>query len=218
MTTASRVLSFLGKAWFLTALSLSILIPTSFAQPKVLFLGDSLTEGLNVPRDKTYVALVEENLRSHGFPKIEVVNGGVSGSTSASGLERMNWYKKGNFDVLFLALGANDGLRGLAIQQLEDNLAQIIESAQQNKMLVLLAGMQVPSNYGKAYQRDFANVFAKLAKRYKVALYPFLLAGVALEKQYNQQDGIHPNEKGYQVIAAKLSPWLAKQLANFKIP
>lgn len=173
------------------------------AREVILFLGDSLTEGYMLPKKSAFPALVEERLRTQGRSDITVINAGSSGSTSASALSRLRWHlrAKEKPTLLFLALGANDGLRGIAVASLEKNLAQTIDLAQKEHLKVILAGMRLPPNYGKTYVQNFEAVFPRLARQKKVALMPFLLEGVAGEAALNLGDGIHPNEKGHALIA-----------------
>ena len=145
----------------------------------------------------------------------EVVNAGVSGDTSAGGLARLDWTLQGDVRVLVVALGANDGLRGLPAEQLQNNLAQIIERAQAKHIPVILAGMEAPPNYGRDYIVSFQKVYPALAGKYHVALVPFLLQGVAGIESLNQRDGIHPTAAGARIVAdnvwAVLKPILDAQ-------
>jgi acyl-CoA thioesterase-1 len=136
----------------------------------------------------------------------EVVNAGVSGDTSAGGLERLDWALEGDVRALIVALGANDGLRGLPVEQLQNNLAQIIERAQARRIPVVLAGMEAPPNYGRDYIVSFHKVYPALATKYHVALVPFLLQGVAGIESLNQRDGIHPTAAGARIVADNV--WL----------
>ena len=168
--------------------------------PVLLLLGDSLAAGYGLPPEAGFAALLQERLRAAGYP-YRVVNAGVSGDTSAGGLARLDWLLRQRVDVLLLELGANDGLRGQDPALLRDNLAQIIERVQARGITVILAGMQMPANYGADYRRRFAAVFPELARKYKLALIPFLLDGVAMHPELNQPDGIHPNEAGARIVA-----------------
>lgn len=170
------------------------------AETAVLFLGDSLTEGYGVPKEKSYPSLVASELKKKGKP-IKLLNGSVSGSTTASGMSRLRWFLKAKPSILVLALGANDGLRGVKLEDSEKNLKKVIDLAQKNKMTVVLAGMLLPVNYGPDYRGKFEKMFVKLTKENKLVRIPFLLEGVGGEKEMNQEDGIHPNEKGHEVIA-----------------
>jgi acyl-CoA thioesterase-1 len=168
--------------------------------PRVVFLGDSLTAGLGVDAAHAYAALIQDRLRADGYPHL-VVNAGVSGDTSAGGLRRLDWSLKGRVDVIVVALGANDGLRGLSPRDLQANLGTIVERARARKASVLLAGMEAPPNFGAEYTREFRAVYPAVAKKYDVPLVPFLLAGVAGVPTLNQSDGIHPNPQGHRIIA-----------------
>ncbi len=183
--------------------------PTLHAQDKTPFvivaLGDSLTEGYGLTKEESYPALLQERLQ-RSYPGVRVINAGVSGSTSASAESRLKWQLKNKPHMLFLALGANDGLRGLSVEAMKKNLEKTIELAQTNKVHVILAGMKIPMNYGEDYRSKYEAVFGELAKRYKVDYVPFLLDGVATNKDLNLPDGIHPNSAGYKIIADKLLP------------
>lgn len=184
----------------------------ALARPTLLFLGDSLTAGLGVEQEEAFPSLLGDRLARDGLADVRVINGGVSGSTSASAAGRLRWYARAKPDVLFLALGANDGLRGLAVADLEKNLETVIVEAQRQGMRVLLAGMELPPNYGDAYTSAFRKVYADLAQRHDLPLLPFLLEGVGGVAELNQADGIHPNSAGHQRIAAHVFPFLRDHL------
>jgi len=166
----------------------------------ILFLGDSLTEGYQLTKEEAYPALIETELKKKD-PEVKVINGGVSGATSASGLKRMDWYLKAKPDLMLLALGANDGLRGLSVAQTEKNLSDVIEKAQERGITVVIAGMKMPTNMGEKYRKDFEGVFERVAKKYKLKLIPFLLEGVGGNPKLNLPDGIHPNPEGHKIMA-----------------
>ena len=170
-------------------------------RPRIIFLGDSLTAGLGLDINQAFPAVIQDRLVRDGH-NFEVVNAGVSGDTSAGGLRRLEWaMSDGNPRVLVVALGGNDGLRGLPPEQLEANLAAIIERAQKRGLSVILAGMEAPPNFGADYTARFRGVYPALATKYDVPLIPFLLEGVAGNPAYNQADGIHPNQRGAQLVA-----------------
>ena len=171
--------------------------------PRIVCLGDSLTAGYGVSPDEAYPAQLATHLRAAGL-KYEVVNAGVSGDTSAGGLRRLEWSTAGDVRVLVVALGANDGLRGLPTKDLRANLARIIETAQSRQIRVVLAGMEAPPNFGEAYTRDFRAVYRDLATTYDVTLIPFFLDGVAGVPSLNQADGIHPTAEGQRLVAATI--------------
>src|SRR3989442_8403793 len=173
---------------------------TSPPRPRIVALGDSITAGLGLPPEQAYPALLQKYVDAEGL-KYDVVNAGVSGDTSAGGLSRLDWALDGDVRVLIVALGANDALRGLPVDQLKRNLAQIIERAQARGITVVLAGMEAPPNFGRPYLVAFHQVYPTLARQYQVALVPFLLQGVAGERALNQPDGIHPTAEGARIVA-----------------
>jgi len=170
------------------------------ARPKIVVLGDSLTAGLGLPSDEAYPSLLQERLNRAGL-EFDVVNAGVSGDTSAGGLSRLDWALQGDVRILIIALGGNDGLRGLPADALSQNLSTIIERAQARHVRVILAGMEAPPNYGRDYIVSFHRVYPDLARRYNVALVPFLLQNVAGIDSLNQRDGIHPTAAGARIVA-----------------
>lgn len=187
-------------------------IPT-LAAPRILIIGDSLTEGLGVAASSAYPALLEKKLRKGGCTACEVVNAGISGATTASGVKTLRFHMNHKKpDWLIYALGANDALRGLSVEQTTKNIDEALSLAAKNNIKTVLAGMKAPPNYGAAFTQQFANIFPTLAKKNQVTLLPFLLEGVAGEPPLNQPDGIHPNEKGHEIIAEtiylKLKPLL----------
>jgi len=184
------------------------------SKPRIVALGDSLTAGLGLPRDEAYPALLQKRLMEEGLD-YEVVNAGVSGDTSAGGLSRLDWALAGDVRILIVALGGNDGLRGLPPEELRRNLSQIIERARARGITVVLAGMEAPPNFGPEYIVAFHNVYPSLAREYQVAFVPFLLQGVAGSATLNQPDGIHPTEEGARIVAdnvwAVLKPIVEQQ-------
>ena len=181
---------------------------------KIVFLGDSLTEGYGLDSTNSYPLLVERKLRDSGRKNITVINAGQSGSTSASSLSRLRWILKSKERPthLILALGANDGLRGLDVNKMKNNLEATIDLALQHNLKVLFCGMMVPPNYTKKYADDFYKVFQEISHRKEIVYMPFLLEGVAGERQYNLPDGIHPNEKGHEIIANNIYPYIEKMI------
>ena len=183
-------------------------------KPKIVAFGDSLTAGFGLLEKESYPYLLQEKLKADGFD-YEVVNAGVSGDTSIGGLERIDWVlEMDNVQILVLELGANDLLRRMPVANMKKNLGRIIEKAQAKKIRVLLCGMLAPPNVGAQYQRDYQMAFPDLASEYKVDFLPFLLETVALNKDLNQADGIHPNAEGEKVMTENiykaLKPMLAK--------
>jgi acyl-CoA thioesterase-1 len=172
-------------------------------RPKVVVLGDSLTAGLGLPIEQSYPTLLQRRLDEAG-ERYEVVNAGVSGDTSAGGLSRLDWALQRDVRILVVALGGNDGLRGLPPDALKRNLGDIIERAQARGVRVILAGMEAPPNYGREYIVSFHKVYTALAQQYHVPLVPFLLQNVAGVADLNQPDGIHPTAAGARIVAANV--------------
>ena len=170
------------------------------ARPKIVLLGDSLTAGLGLLEDQAYPALLQKRLQAEGY-EYDVENAGVSGDTSAGGLRRLDWALQGNVRVLVVALGANDGLRGLSTAEMKSNITRIIQRARERDILVILAGMEAPPNYGGEYAASFRQAFREIAQKERVTFIPFLLDRVAGIPDLNQGDGIHPNVKGAEMIA-----------------
>lgn len=186
--------------------------PVPADAPLVVFLGDSLTAGLGLPVDQAYPAVVAAELARKGRP-IRAVNAGVSGDTTAGGLRRADWVLSQRPSVVVLALGANDGLRGLPLEETERNLRGIVAKARAAGARVLLCGMLIPTSYGPEYQEGFGRLFPKVAAAEEVPLVPFLLDGVAGRKELNLEDGIHPNAEGQKILAANVLPRLEAVLA-----
>jgi acyl-CoA thioesterase-1 len=201
----------LALAAILGALVLTSAVGEISAEETVTVLGDSLTAGFGVDREEAFPALVQDRLRREGYD-YRVVNAGVSGDTTAGGLRRVDWVLRTRPSIVIVALGANDGLRGLSVAAMRENLERIVSRIRASGARVLLAGMRVPPNYGSEYARAFAAVFPAVARATGVPLMPFLLEGVAGEPYLNQADGIHPNQKGQQVVAERLWPYLAPLL------
>jgi acyl-CoA thioesterase I len=187
--------------------------PVSATERVIVALGDSLTAGFGVAPEEAWPALIETRLKREGYP-YRVVNAGVSGDTTAGGLRRVDWVLRNRPDVAVVALGANDGLRGLGTDAMEANLRGIVERLQAGGARVLVAGMEVPPNYGAAYARAFRGVFPDVARRTGAALMPFLLDGVAADPRLNLSDGIHPNAAGHRAIAEHVWPYLIALLAR----
>jgi acyl-CoA thioesterase-1 len=199
--------------WLAALLVLTLVAPAAAADRVIAVLGDSLTAGLGVAPDEAYPAKLEARLKREGY-EYRVVNAGVSGDTSSGGLRRIDFVLRLRPEIVIVALGANDGLRGQPVLQLRDNLVAIVKKARDANARVLLAGMRIPTNYGADYTRDFAAVFPEVARRTNVPLVPFLLEGVAAEVRFNQGDGIHPNAEGQRLIAEHLWPHLRPLLVK----
>ena len=183
-------------------------------RPRIVFLGDSLTAGYGLDVEQSVPSLVQKQLDAEGYT-YDVVNAGVSGDTSAGGLRRLDWSLDGNVRILVVELGANDGLRGLPVAEMKQNLKTIITAAKKRGIDVLLTGMEAPPNYGPAYTSDFRRAFRDLAGEEHVALMPFYLYQVAGVPALNIADGMHPNPTGSRIVEANLwrslKPLLDKQ-------
>lgn len=170
-------------------------------------LGDSLTAGLGIPKTEAYPSRLQRKIDAANLA-FEVVNAGVSGDTSAGGVRRLDWTLQGDVRVLVVALGANDGLRGLPVSELKRNLKTIVSTARERGIAVLLAGMEAPPNVGAEYTTAFRQAYQEVAREERVPLVPFLLEGVAGRADLNQSDGIHPNAEGTRLVAETLWPAL----------
>jgi len=170
------------------------------AAQTIVVVGDSLSSGYGLTAEQSWVAMLRERLDAEAYG-YEVVNASIAGDTSAGGLARLpRLLKEHSPEVVVIELGGNDGLRGQPVDTLRANLAKMIELSQQRGARVLLAGMQIPPNYGPAYMQSFAAVYTELSMRYHVALVDFLLAGVALHPELMQADGIHANAAGQKIV------------------
>jgi len=196
----------------LSVLTVLVAVEAGTKPVQVLFIGDSLTAGLGVLPEQAYPALIQERLNQSKNSRVKVINGGISGSTSAGAYSRLKWYLRVRPDVLVLALGANDGLRGLPVAQMKTNLARAISLAKKSNIKVILCGMEVPPNYGPVYARDFGQVYPELAREFQISLVPFLLEGVGGQARLNQADGIHPTPEGHKIIARTVLPYILEQL------
>jgi len=183
-------------------------------RPKIVAFGDSLTAGFGLTERESYPYLLQERLNADGY-NYEVVNAGVSGDTSLGGLERVDWVlEQDGVQILILELGANDLLRGIPVAKMKANLDKIIEKATAKNIPVLLCGMLAPPTMGADYQRDYMSAFPDLAARHKVAYLPFLLENIALKKELNQADSIHPNAEGTKIMMENVYKELKPMLKN----
>lgn len=183
-------------------------------KPKViLFFGDSLTAGYGLSPEEAFPALAEKELIKNG-KNVKVVNAGLSGETSAGGLSRIDWVLRQPIDVLVLELGANDGLRGLPVDQTKKNLQSIIDKVKVKNpdVKIVVVGMMVPPNMGNTYTTQFTAIFPEIAKNNKATLMKFLLEGVAGNEKLNQADGIHPNIEGHKIVASNITKVLVPLL------
>lgn len=183
-------------------LLLTILIQGSNSFKTILFYGDSLTAGYGLSSEEAFPALIDQKLKKQG-KNWKVINGGLSGETSAGGLARIDWMLRQPVDIFILELGGNDGLRGLPLEQTKSNLQGIIDKvkAKNPNVKIIVAGMMVPPNMGPEYSEQFKSVYPDLAKKNKATLIPFLLEGVGGIENLNLADGIHPNPEGHKMVA-----------------
>ena len=167
----------------------------------ILIFGDSLTAGMGLDPSEGFPAMIQNRIDSLGYD-YEVVNAGLSGETTASGKNRIDWVLKQKVDIFVLELGANDGLRGIPLSETRKNLQDIIDivKSKNPETEIILAGMQIPPNMGQDYTSEFRNIFPDLAKKNNLKLIPFLLDGVAGNPELNQSDGIHPTAEGYKIV------------------
>jgi acyl-CoA thioesterase-1 len=180
------------------------------ARPSILILGDSLSAGYRLQANESWVNLLDEKLKKENID-YAVINGSVSGATSADGLQALpNLLKIYQPQILVVALGSNDGLRGNSLLLLRNNLAEIIKMALSKDIKVLLIGFQIPSNYGRAYTEGFANVYTELSNQYKILLMPFMLQGFATNLAYFQADNLHPTAAAQPLILDNIWPYLNK--------
>lgn len=185
--------------------------------PKIFILGDSLTAGWGVENGESLPAQLEARLNQRGH-KVRVVNGGVSGDTTAGGKARIGWALKDKPDAVIVALGGNDALRGLSPDATRRNLDAILMRIKQAGLPALLAGYMSPRNLGPEYIAEFEAVYPELAKKHGVLFYPFILDGVAMDPALNQGDGIHPNAKGVARMVDGLLPVVEKLIARIGKP
>ncbi|MCG6856576.1 MAG: arylesterase [Salaquimonas sp.] len=202
--------SLFAGAWLFAVLTSFILLFAGQANArdkpvKLVVLGDSLVAGYGLDPGQAFPEKLEAALRAKGY-QVDVVNAGVSGDTSAGGLERLDWSVPEDSEAAIVELGANDALRGIDPQTTHKNLDAIIGRLKARGITVLLAGMLAPPNMGPDYEAAFDPIYGDLAKAHDVALYPFFLDGVAAQKSLNQADGMHPNPAGVDVIVARFLP------------
>ena len=186
---------------------------------KLVALGDSLTAGLGLAADQAFPRRLEialsKRLATSGVT-VEIANAGVSGDTAGDGLARLDWSVPDGTDGVILALGANDMLRGLDPATTAKTLEKIVSALESRHIQVLLAGMEAPGNFDQAYRLAFNGIFADIAARHHLDLYPFLLAGVALDPKLNQDDGLHPNARGAEIVADRMLDKVLAFIAKLK--
>ncbi|CAH0290414.1 Esterase TesA [Roseomonas sp. CECT 9278] len=195
-------------------LPLLLATPAAAREIRLMMLGDSITAGYGLPRGQGLPARLEAALRERGR-QVRVIDAGVSGDTTAGGRARLDWALADRPDAVIVALGGNDGLRGIEPRASAANLTAILDALKQRNLPAMLAGMLAPPNLGADYGRDFAGTFARLSEqRPDVVFYPFLLDGVAGEATLNQPDRIHPNEAGVAELVRRMLPAVESLLAR----
>ncbi len=183
----------------------------------VVFLGDSITAGYGLKSlNDAYPSIIERSLHESGFTNVTIINSGVSGDTTAGGLRRAPFIALQKPDIVVLALGGNDALRGIDPAATKSNLDATIQIFQERNFKVILVGMQAPDNLGAQYVKEFNAVYPELAVKHTLPFIPFLLQGVALKKELNQPDGIHPNAAGARIVANTMLPVLKRVLGVVK--
>jgi acyl-CoA thioesterase-1 len=194
--TVSLVIGIL--AWFASSAAAP-------APKTILFLGDSITAGYGIDPSEAFPARIQQRIDARGWP-FKVINAGQSGDTSAGGLSRLDWLLRNRIDILVLELGANDGLRGLPVENTRKNLQAIIDRTRERypHVKIVIAGMKLPPNWGGDYGRRFESMFVDLAKKNKAGLVPFVLEGVGGVRDLNLPDAIHPTAKGHEIVAANV--------------
>ena len=189
------------KCFIIKIIVLCLVSIKAYAIDKVLLFGDSVMAGYGLPSDQRLSTVLENDLKKSGH-EIKVINGSVSGSTSSGGLNRVDWtLSEPDIDLMILGLGANDMLRGINPSETKKNLENIILTAKDKNIEIVLAGMYAPTTHGVNYKNDFDNIYTSLSKKYDLTLIPFLLEGVALNPELNQSDGMHPNYEGTLVVS-----------------
>ena len=199
---------------FIALFSLLNLFPMSQDQPKrIVFFGDSITAGYGIPIESAFPALIQKKIEEADLD-YQVINAGLSGETTAGGLNRIDWILRSKPDVFVLELGGNDGLRGLSMEESEKNLKAMIDKVRKAnpKAEIILAGMQIPPNLGQEYTSKFKSLFPDVAKEMNTKLIPFLLEGVGGDPKLNLSDGIHPNQKGHEIVAETVWEYLKPML------
>jgi len=183
--------------------------PAALTEPPkiVAFLGDSLTAGPGLSMKETLPSVIQQKIGGRELPWA-VQNSGVSGDTTTLAAARLNWVLRSKPKVLVVALGSNDGLRGLSIEEMERNLRGIVSRAQGQGVKVVLVGQQLPLNFPEDYRNKFSAVFPRIAREHRIPLVPFMLEGVALNERFVLEDGIHPNAEGVRRIAENIWPVL----------
>jgi acyl-CoA thioesterase-1 len=189
--------------------------PTAHTGILIVAMGDSLTEGLGVDTADAYPAQLEHKLRADGYD-VTVVNAGVSGETSSGALSRIEWVLRQKPDIVILATGGNDGLRGIEPTVTQKSIDQVVQKIQDSGAIVVLGGMEMVQNMGTQYTSDFRAIYPEIAKRHNLILMPFLLEGVAGRPELNQADTIHPTAEGYKIVVDNLYPYVVQAIGQVR--
>lgn len=199
-------------ALIITTLILFASVNQQEDEVRVLIFGDSITAGYGIGKDNAFPALLDQKADSLGYEHVNFVNGGLSGETSAGGLRRVDWMLRQPVDVFVLELGGNDGLRGLDLDDTKKNLNGILEKVEEKypEAVLVVAGMQVPPNLGDEYTQEFKKMYKDVAEKHNAVLIPFILEDVGGIKEFNLNDGIHPNAQGHRIIAENIWPVFEK--------
>lgn len=175
-------------------------LPAFAANPKILIYGDSLSAAYGIPQQQGWASLLKEKLSQENL-RFDIINASISGETTSGGLTRLaRTLEQTKPQTIIIELGANDGLRGLPVKNMHDNLDAMIQLSKKSGAKVLLVGMRIPPNYGPKYTEEFSQTYTKLAKRHKISVVPFMLDNVAAKPDLIQQDGLHPNALGQPII------------------
>jgi acyl-CoA thioesterase I len=180
---------------------------TTTTRGTIVCVGNSLTEGYGVPEEAAYPVLLEKRLEKEGYP-FKVINAGVSGETSSGTLSRIEWIKTLKPDIVILEIGANDGLRGVDPRLTKENVTAIVKALKKERIIVILAGMEMLRNMGPIFTAAFREIYAQVATEENLIRIPFFLEGVAGKSSLNQADGIHPTAEGYRIITEKILPYV----------
>ena len=205
----NKTLKSLFFLFFLSTISFNVFATN---QIKIMLYGDSLMAGYGLPQNENLSSVLPSKFNL-AESQLQIINASVSGNTSSNGLARLDWSLEDKPNIVILCLGANDMLRGIDPKLTKQNLNQIIEKMIQNGSKVILAGMRSPESMGQNYQQEFDLIYQELAEEHEVIFMPFLLEGVALEKDYLQSDYKHPNALGVNIMASNLYPYILKSIS-----
>lgn len=217
--TRASLFALVACSLFFLVSSTANLQASTAGWPRLLFIGDSLTEGYGVAKEDAFPTIAAQHLRTLGFPQLTYINAGSSGATSSFGPKLIAFQiKKNRPDFVIYALGSNDGLRGINPKATRGKIEAALDLLKSQGIPVLLTGQRAAPNYGPAYTKAFDGMFAEIAKARGIPFLPFLLKGVAADPALNLADGIHPNPAGYKVIGTRVAKALVPLLQGLKPP